>query len=343
MNEDPQYEWSLKKLSGEFVEFFADHPEAGRFRKKGKNNQWVPIALWWDGERDEQGELTEDAELLCLVGFAHDAHYEDGYELWTYIADNIVTPAHYREAFDTGRWWDDPPRPRGIIGDNLPEDPLEAIKQELEGEAEVVKEFLAKPVTTQAQADQIGPWVKRILRIKQRADSLHAEAKRPILDAARAIEDKWRPPRSFADELANKLRHHLQGWLIAQKRAEQERASAAAAEAARLREEAHALASEEFHLRSKAQEEELLRQAKDQEQRAAPQPVSAGRTGAKIGLRTERRAKVKDYKLAAIALLDMNGPIAADLRDKIDQLAQRVVKSGLTPPGVEVEELEIAR
>lgn len=332
------YEWWLKKLAGEVVEVSADNPQAGFYRKKGKGDRpWLPVALWWDGPKDEEGELIDDARLVCNKGFAHDAEEVDPQEIWTWIADQPVTEEAYRAAFETGAWPDDAPRRRDGIGGNLPEDPLSAVEAELEGEIEVVAEFLRKPVETQADADKIGPWTKRILALRQRAERLHDEEKRPYLDAGKVVDDKWRLPIAEAAELVKKLRDHLQPFLTKQKRAEDERTRAAAAEAARLRAEA------EKNARSEAQREDLLRQASDQEQKAIPQKVSAGRTGAKVSLRKERRPRVTDYRAAANALLDLDGPISADLRDRIDVLVARVVKSGFTPPGVEVEEFEFAR
>lgn len=337
MSVDNEYAWWLTKLAGDPVKFHEDEPHSGRFRLKPYGDKpWLPVALWWDGERDENDELTEDATLVCLVGFAHNAHRDDPYKLWTRIADYVVTGDEYKTAFETGYWPDDPPRVRGSIGDNLPEDPHSAILAELEGEAEIVAEFLRQPVESQEQADKIGPWTKRLIGIRQRADKLHDEEKAPHLAAGQAVDDKWRRPRAWSTELVAMLRDHLQPHLIKQKREEQERARAAAAEAARLRGEAAGKLSD-------AERTDLLRQASDQEQKAVPQKVSAGRTGAKVTLRKERRARVTDYKVAANALLDLDGPISIDLKTTIDQLAQRVVRGGLTPPGVEVEELEVAR
>ena len=90
-----------------------------------------------------------------------------------------------------------------------------------------------------------------------------------------------------------------------------------------------------------AQDEEAkaaaLKAAQEAEKAAEVKNASAGRTGARVSIRTEKRAKVVDYHAAAKALVDANHK---DMLATIDQLAQRAVKAGVPLAGVEVETVE---
>jgi hypothetical protein len=204
------YEWYMRALAGEQVEVHADYPQAGRYRLK-RGNRWIPCAIW----------PGETGELVGLIGTAEDQHEIDPLQIWPSAAKNPVPEADYRLAFDTGRWPDDAPERRGL-GDNLPTDALEALKVELASEVEIAAEFLAKPIATQEQADMAGPWCDRILEIAKQADAAHDEEKRPILEAGRDIDDRWREVREDSRALVKKLKAHVGVFLRAQKKREPE-------------------------------------------------------------------------------------------------------------------------
>ena len=320
------------------------HPgesQVGYYRTRFKDSQWVPVGIY----PDDDG---------VIVAFRDGKAVDDIPELFLWSCRNPITYDAYCKAID-GQGFDDEP-PMATIGDNSgSDDPFEALNAEYLGEKELADEFIKQPVTTQAAADKVAIWAKRLTAIKSRAEGFHKVEKQPHLDAGRQVDDKWRDLKTEPDELAKKLKAHTQPFLSAQKRAEEARAAAAVAEAARLRKAADdaALAARraeearpadgdqeaaaDRNAQAEAQRAELLRQAQEAEMASEVRNASAGRTGAKVSLRTDRRARVTDYHAAAKAMLDMNH---ADLKTTIDQLAQRAVKAGVTLAGVEVDEIE---
>jgi hypothetical protein len=331
------YEFWKAAIEGKNPELSADDPQEGFYRiRRGK--AWIPVAIWWHGERDENDEFTEDAKLVCVIGFSDTAQVCDPLDIWDpksslpmsiwqAAAKSPVEEIPYRTAYDTGRWHDDAPEaPRGI-GDNLPEEPVEQIKIELQGEAEIVDKFLATPITTQKQADTVGPWVDRLRKTAQRADKKREEEKRPYLEAGRQVDDKWRFVIAKATELTNKLKKHLKRFLDEQDLAARERARAAAAEAERLRKEAE-------KQKGQAEREELERKAAEAAKHAVVENVSAGRTGEKVSLRREKHAEITDYDVLLTALKDRN-----EVKDVVDTLAQRAARAGIELPGMKIVEI----
>ncbi|MGH6791822.1 MAG: hypothetical protein ACRECF_03695 [Methyloceanibacter sp.] len=336
MARDP-YQWWLDAIAGEGAEISADEAQPGFYRaRKGKS--WIPVAIWWQGETGEDGEAAGDEKLVCLVGFADTATELDPHDtwgerssnpvtVWLAVAKHPVTEEAYRQAFDTGRWPDDAPDvPRGI-GDNLPEEPVDQIKAELEGESEIVEEFLKSPIMTQAQAEQVGPWVDRLRKTAQRADKLREEEKAPHWQACKDVDDKWRLPIAWATELAQKLKVHLTPFLQEQDRIRREAARKAAAEEAKLREEASKVKSE-------AAREDLERQAAAARQRTVVENPSAGRVGAKVSLRHEKIPEITDYDALLLHLKDR-----PEIKEVVESLARRAAKAGIELPGMKIIEI----
>lgn len=331
------YEFWKAAIEGKGPEV-TEEPQEGFYRiRRGK--AWIPVAIWWDGEYDENDELGEDAKLVCIVGFSDSAQERDLSEIWDprssnpmsvwlVAAKHPVTEEAYRQAFDTGRWPDDAPEPaRGsVMGDNLPDEPVDQIKAELEGEAEIVEAFLKTPITTQAQADQVGPWVDRLRKTGQRADKLREEEKAPFLAACRAVDDKWRYSKARANELAQKLKDALLPFLQGQERVRREAARKAAEEEARLREQARTEQSE-------AKREELERQAAEAARQTVVENPTAGRVGGKVVLRHEKVAVITNYDALLLALKDR-----PEIKELVQTLANRAAKAGVDLPGMEIQE-----
>lgn len=164
--------------------------------------------------------------------------------------------------------------------------------------------------------------------------------KEPHLTASREVDAKWRPIIDDAKDWAAKAKRHVEPFLIAQKRAEEARARAAAEEAARLRREAEtaAAAAREAELtdeKAEAERAELIRQAQEAEKAAEARNASAGRTGARVALRTEKRGEIVDYDVLLMALKDR-----AEIKEVVQSLANRAAKSGFELPGMKIVELE---
>lgn len=303
-------------------------PMQGYFRTRFKGGQWLPVAIFYPEGSDQ------------LVGYRNGKEVSDVNELWVWSLRNPISYEAYEKAMAGGGFDDEPPAP---IGDNSGDsDPFEALRIELEGEAEQIAEFLKREVKTQGEADKIGIWSKRLADISKRADGQRVVEKEPHLTASREVDAKWRPIIDDAKDWASKAKKHVEPFLIAQKRAEEARARAAAEEAARLRREAEAAAvaaraAPQVDKKAEAERAELIRQAQEAEKAAEVQNAPAGRTGARVALRTEKVGIVTDYAKAAAALVAMKHP---DMLAEIDRLAKAAAKKNFPFDGMEIREEE---
>jgi hypothetical protein len=224
----------------------------------------------------------------------------------------------------------------------LPDDPHEALALEFEAERELADKFLGKEITTQAQADQAAVWAKKLAAIAKKATDLHKVEKQPSLDESRRIDDKWRDLKEGPADYSKRLKRHLDVFLIDQQRKERERQETARREEERLRLEAEeaAKAAAPDDTEAQAEAERLAQEAAAKAKEAEARNANAGRTGARVALRTFVSAQVTDYHAAAKALLDANH---REFKETIDQLANRAVRAGVTLAGVErVEEQRAA-
>lgn len=301
------------------------HPgeyELGYFRVRRKDSQWEPVGIY----PDDDGVVT---------AWRNGKSVADIPALFTWCCRNPISFEAYEKAMAGGGFDDEPARAPGI-GDNSGEaDPFDAIKIELAGEAEQLAAFMKGEVKTQSDADRIGIWAKRMTEIAKRADGLREVEKAPHLAAWRAVDDKWRDPIAEAKGWAAKAKRHVETFLIAQKREEEARARKAREEAETLRrmaEEATRAATSESDLNER---NELLRQAQEAEKASEVRNAQAGRTGAKVSLRTEKRAKIVDFDACLAALKDR-----PEVIELVQSLANRAVKSGFSLAGVEVETFE---
>ncbi|MER9829206.1 hypothetical protein NKJ51_12565 [Mesorhizobium sp. M0134] len=320
-----RWSWWLQALKGKFGPIHDGEPNQGYYRVRRKDGPWEPVAIWQE----------EDGTWLA---------YRNGKEvraddIWTWVCRNPISFEAYEKAM-AGGGFDDEPK-QATIGDNSGDaDPFDALRIEYEGEAELAREFLKAEVKSQADADKAGIWSKRLADISKRADGEREREKAPHLQASRAVDDKWRPLVGDAKDMATSLKRHVEPFLIAQKRAEEARARAAAEEAARLRREVDAAAAAahagpQVDEKAEAERAELVRQAQEAEKAAEVQNATAGRTGARVALRTDKRAKIVDFDACLAALKDR-----PEVIELVQSLANRAVKSGFALAGVEVELVE---
>ncbi|WP_395451161.1 hypothetical protein ACHMW7_16040 [Aminobacter sp. UC22_36] len=318
-------------------------PQAGFYRKRNKDGQDTPVAIW-----------HVPGSIVATAG----DNPVNAVDVWTWCCQWPVSEQVWRDVAESGNAWPDD-APSVPKEHNQSSDPHEALTIEFAGEKELAESFLETPITTQEQADKAAVWSKRLAGIAKKAVDLHKVEKQPSLDEGRRIDDKWRDVREGADGLSKKLKRHMDDFLREQDRLEQERQRKAREEAARIQREADdarlaaeraavakvaegisdAMAIKEHNDRI-AEADRLSREAADAARDAEARNANAGRTGARVALRTFVSARVTDYHAAAKALLDANH---RDLKDAIDQLANRAVKAGIELAGVErVEEKRAA-
>lgn len=319
--------WYFNALKGKFGPIHDGDPQQGYYRVRRKDGPWEPVAIFY----------PDGSEQIVAYRDGKEVRADD---IWTWCCRNPISFEAYEKAMAGGGFDDEPPAPRGL-GDNSGEaDPFDALKIELAGESEQVADFLKSEVTTQAAADRLGIWAKRLTDIAKRADNQRVVEKEPHLAASRAVDDRWRDIIADAKDWAARAKKATEAFLIAKKRAEEARAREEAAKAAELRRQADEAAreaqkSEQVDEDAEAKRAELIRQAQEAEKAAEVRNAQAGRTGAKVSLRTEKRAKIVDFDACLFALKDR-----AEVKELVQSLANRAVKSGFPLAGVEVETFE---
>lgn len=317
-----------------------NEPELGYYRTRFKGGQWEPVGIFLD----DSGQMVAERGV--------ERSRVDPSDVWTWCLRYPVTYEAHVKALRGEGYDDEPPAP---VGHNSGEaDPFERLRLDLADEQETATAFLEKPVETQDAADKLGIWSKRIAEIAKKAETERVTEKEPHLIAGRAVDEKWRPVIDGAKEFAARLKKHVEPFLIAQKRKAEEEARQAREEADRLRREAEereraAARAEAARAAQSAADDggvveqmeaeaaDLFRKAQEAEAAAARPKVSAGRTGARVSLRKEKRARIVDYDACLTALKDH-----PDMKALVQQLAQRAVKQNVPLAGVEVEEVEVA-
>jgi hypothetical protein len=325
--------WWIDALTGKFGPIHDGDPQQGYYRVRRKDSPWEPVAIWQD----------EDSGTWLAYRDGKDVRAED---IWTWCCRNPISFEAYEKAM-AGGGFDDEPKQAPGIGDNSGEaDPFDALRIEYLGEKELAEEFMKQKVTTQAQADKVAIWAKRLTTIKTKAEGLHKVEKQPHLDAGRAVDDKWRELKTEPDELAKRLKAHIKSFLQEQIRAEEERQRKAREEAAKFRAAAEEKAaraaadtgnSDEENAATASEAAIMAQRAADLEQEAEARKVNAGRTGARVSMRTVKVGVVTDYAKAAAALVAMKHK---DLLTEIDRLAQRAATADMPFDGMEVREEE---
>lgn len=323
--------WWIDALRGKFGPIHDGEPQQGYYRVRRKDSPWEPVAIWQD----------EDSGAWLAYRDGKEVRAED---IWTWCCRNPISFEAYEKAV-AGGGFDDEPKTAPGIGDNSGEaDPFDALRIEYLGEKELAEEFMKQKVTTQAQADKVAIWAKRLTTIKTKAEGLHKVEKQPHLDAGRSVDDKWRELKTEPDELAKRLKAHIKSFLQEQIRAEEDRQRKAREEADRIRRQAEEAARQAASVENTADREKAeeaaartLQAARDAEQEAEARTVNAGRTGARVSMRTVKVGVVTDYGKAAAALVAMKHK---DLLTEIDRLAQRAATAGMPFDGMEVREDE---
>lgn len=338
-----QYDAWRRALAGETVTIHDAEPNSGFYRVKRKSGDLHPVAIW----RDEAG-----AVFAQLNGEAIDV-----VNVWPWAAKQPVTYEAFKDFMDGKGWPDDAPHvvqavqelpdaaenPRAVAGGNSGDaDAAEALRMEFVGEQDLAREFLTKPISSQEEADRVAVWSKRVGELKNRADKAFQAEKAPVLEQGRQIDERWRW-RQDAETMVKRLKAHVLPWLEKLKAEEQARSRAAAEEARRQQEEAIRLAAEvepEDEAGAKAAQEAQVR-ATEAAKAAEEQRTGAGRTGAKVSLRTVTDIAITDLSALAAFYAGMQDP-PVELKDVLLKLARRNISGGVTPPGIFITKKQIA-
>lgn len=333
MSNDNAWKWWQDALAGKFGPIHDSDPQQGYYRTRFKDKPWEPVAIWF-----------EDGKWHAMRG----ERAIDAADIWTWCCRNPISYEAYTKAIEGGGWDDEPEAP--AIGHNLPADPFEALQVEFEAEKEQVDAFLKNPIKTQAEADRAAVWAKRLSTIAKKATDLHKVEKQPSLDESRRVDDKWRGLKEDPADLSKRLKRHMDSYLQEQQRIELERQRKAREEADRIQREADAarIAAEQAaakndnqdtadaaamaeHNNRIAEAERLAKQAADAEREAQARNASAGRTGARVALRTFTYAEIVDFEKLLLALKDR-----PEIKEVVETLANRAARSGVELAGMAI-------
>ncbi|TBZ81384.1 hypothetical protein [Rhizobium leguminosarum] len=323
--------WWQNALAGTIGPIHDGDPQQGYYRTRFKDRPWEPVAIWF-----------EDGKWHAMRG----ERQVDASDIWTWCCRNPITYEAYTKAIEGAGWDDEPEAPK--MGHNLPADlsPFEALELEFASEKEQAEAFMKKPITTQAEADRAAIWSKRLSTIAKKATDLHKVEKQPHLDAGRNVDNKWRELKEEPDAISKKLKRHMDAFLQEEARKERERQAAARAEADRIQREADAarVAAEKAAAKNDndaaaiaaqnnaiAEAERLAQQAAAAERDAQARNASAGRTGAKVSLRTFVFAEITDFDALLMALKDR-----PEIKEVVDTLANRAARSGVELAGMAI-------
>lgn len=302
-----------------------DQPIPGFYRyRRHKTARWEPVAIW-----------IKEGALVCRVA----DRMMDPLEIWTWVADNKVEKDAARFAFENGRWADEPEEP---ARNNLPDDPFEALKAEIEDKLVQAEDYLTKnpEIKSQETCNLFRNLQAQLLALNKRADGMHEVEKRPILEAQRACDDKFRF-RATVKVITERLRSRFEAFLKSEER--------------RLREEAEA----KFRAEQERVAKERQRIEAERAQKLASDPVAAltetppelppvpiapeqvkvqagGGFGRKAGLQTVWVPQIVDYQ-AALAHFSEH----PDVKAVVERLVKHVVKDSKGSakiPGVNVIE-----
>ena len=223
--------------------------------------------------------------------------------------------------------------------------PFETFTVHITDLMETAQGFLdGEPVTTQALADDIGKLLDECRTASKDADKARATEKKPHDDAAKAVQEKWKPLIAKCELAADVAKKALAPFLAA----EQAKREAEATEARRIADEAAAAARKamqeaaEADLAKRAEAEALLAEAEKADKaanKAGKERASVGGGARAVTLRTVWSAEIVDRRTALNAYLKTNPDAFVDV---IQSLANHEARHGpRTTPGINFQSEQV--
>lgn len=184
------------------------------------------------------------------------------------------------------------------------------------------------PVETQGQADALASIITSAKQIRKDADAARKDEKQPHDDAAKAVQEKWKPVLTKVEDVIAAVQKPLTAWLQAQEAERERAAQEARADADRLAAEAVAAARTSGSLTDLTATRELQEAAVKAHKDAnraekAKSHVQGG--GRAIGLRAYWTAEMTD---SAAALKWARETHPDDLKEFLRELAGKAVNAG---------------
>lgn len=195
-------------------------------------------------------------------------------------------------------------------------------------------------VESQAQADAIGTIMATARQIKKDADAARADEKRPHDEAGKAVQEKWRPLLTRADNIVSAAQKPLTAFMEAEQARQRVAAEEARKEALRLQQEAQEARQASAGNLAATEQAEALQKDADRAIKAAgraekAKPNVAGMDRA-IGLRPHWEAEVVDRRAALNHFIKRSPERFEAL---VQQLADEEARGARAPvPGVTFHE-----
>lgn len=306
-----------------------DAPEQGFYRTKFKDREWEPVAIWKDG----------DVWVALRSGRSVDAM-----ETWNWACRNPITAEAYDRAIRGDGWADadptvaamlKPPQPGHNVGDTSD---YELLRDQIESAKAGAKAYTK--IRDDEHAGMAQSLRARLNELAGTADKAREAAKRPHLEAGKAIDAEWMPlvkdAKAFADALRKSIADYETLKLAERRRLEAERRreeQEREAEEARVREEA------------RAAEEAGRPVALPPAPAPLPPPPPPPETTVKGAY--GRAATISTEKVVT-SIVDQDALYQymrdhADLKACLHNLATRALRAGHNPPGIEFEERAVVK
>lgn len=295
------YTYWTNALAGNFGPVHDGEPQLGFYRQRVKHGTDKPIAIWHDS-----------GTTYAVAGGAG----VDPNEIWTYVCRNPITEVVYRAVAERGEPW--PDAIEDMIGrSNAPVNPREAEQDEINSAVEAALAALKEPVKDQAAADRLGNHRDRLSKLWKAQDEKRKAEKQPHTDAAKAVDEAYKPMLGRIEEAGTKIKAALTVWLTAEDR--------------RRREEQAA----EFRRQEDARK--VAQAANLPPPEPAPLPEverpKVGTAGRATALRTYRRAEITDYAKALAHFSETK-----EVKELIQELANRCARAQIDIPGCSIIE-----
>lgn len=175
--------------------------------------------------------------------------------------------------------------------------PFEALSLEIEEATEQLKHYLdGEPVTTQAQADDVGLLMDTLRKLEKKADAERMAEQKPAQDQIKASQEKWKPLTATCTTSVKMAKQYLAPWLAKIEQEKREKAEVLRKEAdAKLEAARAALKTDD--LSAKLEAEEALKDAQraDRAANAAAKDKAQVKGGGKaVGLKTVHDVELTD-------------------------------------------------
>jgi len=175
--------------------------------------------------------------------------------------------------------------------------PFEDLSLQIEESIEELKNYLdGEPITSQAQADDVGLLMDTIRKLEKRADAERAAEKKPHDDAGKEVQAKWKPLQSKCDTGTKMAKDYLAPWLAKIEAEKRSKADALRKEADdKLKAAQAALKTDDLSERFEA--EEALKDAQKADRianAAAKDKVQVKGIGKAVGLKTVHDVELTD-------------------------------------------------